>query len=164
MKYAILYLLIGILLSCGNNYDQNKISKKPIIISYHNQAKFKTYTKQNLDSLYPNLLDPKNAHKKVYKKVVKSWRSFHQQFPKFMKEKKFTWGVPDSTIRIVNKIYFNKNGHVEYYFFKIQNPSVPEEKKNEFEAVLQHFSEHTSIDLKREHKYAQCGKTVFANY
>ncbi len=31
--------------------------------------------------------------------------------------------------KISNRIYFNKNGNVEYYSFRIQNPNITTEKR-----------------------------------
>ena len=39
-----------------------------------------------------------------------------------------------------------------------------EEKRAEYEKVLQKFSKEVKLDLKRTEKYAQCGKIKYLNY
>ena len=118
----------------------------------------------NLDSTYTNLLDPRNVTTDEYKIVAKSWSEFHKKISRFIKEENFKWEVPDSTITILNNIYFDKSGTIDYYTFKIKNPSVSTEKRTEYEKVLQKFSKEVRLDLNRDEKYAQCGKTKYLNY
>lgn len=118
----------------------------------------------NLDSTYTNLLDPRNVTESEYKDVVESWTEFHKNISKFIKEVDFKWNVPDSMITISNRIYFDQNGTIEYYTFKIRNPSVSVEKIEEYEKVLQKFSKEIKLDLKRDEKYAQCGNIKYKNY
>jgi len=163
---VIIYVVIGII-SCGNNSTPvfaQVNEAEPKIINFDNKTEFKEYRKLNLDSLYPNLLDPSKSSEKEFKEVVKSWSELHQKVSSFMKDEDFVWSVEDSTISIVNKIYFNKNGTIDYFFFRILNPSIPDSKKMEFASVLQKFSESIIINLNRDSKYAQCGKTKYINY
>ncbi len=162
MKQVSIFLLIIILIGCAKNISDT--DKNPTIISFDNQPSFDAYKKLNLDSIYPNLLDSRNSTQEQHKKVIESWSKFHQQVSKFMKDENFTWDSPDSTISIVNKIYFSKSGSIDYYFFRIINPSISNAKRLEFETVLQNFSKNIKIELNRDDKYAQCGKTRYVNY
>jgi len=166
MKDIFIVCLITVFVSCGNSStgfgQENKVNPK--VINFDNQAEFNNYRKLNLDSLYPNLLNPSKFSEKEFKAVVKSWSEFHQKVSSFMKDEGFFWNVKDSTISIVNKIYFNKNGTIDYFFFRILNPSIPDSKKIEFEFVLQKFSKSIRMNLARDSKYAQCGKTKYINY
>ncbi len=166
MKDIFIICLITAFVSCGNSstvFGQGD-KTNPKVINFDNKTEFNDYQKLNLDSLYPNLLDPSKSSEKEYKAVIKSWSEFHQKVSSFMKNESFTWSVEDSTISIVNKIYFNKNGMVDYFFFRILNPSISDSKKTEFESVLQKFSRSVIMDLTRDSKYAQCGKTKYLNY
>ncbi len=162
MKQTSIFLLLVILLSCGKNSADT--DKNPVIINFDNQLSFDAYKKLNLDSIYPNLLDSINSTQEQHKKVIESWSEFHQQVSKFMKDENFTWDSPDSTISIVNKIYFSKRGSINYYVLKIINPSISISKKLEFETVLKNFSKSITMSLNRDSKYAQCGKTRYLNY
>ena len=118
----------------------------------------------NLDSTYTNLLNPRNVSESEYKIVAESWSEFHKKVSQFIKEENFKCEVSDSTITILNRIYFDKSGTIDYYTFKIRNTSVSAEKRAEYEKVLQKFSKEVKLDLKRTEKYAQCGKIKYLNY
>lgn len=166
MNSIIITCLMAVSISCGNGSPQNDgvTKSNSRIVNFDNQVDINMIRKLNLDSLYPNLLDPSNSSEAEYKIVIKSWGNFHQKVTKFMKEEDFTWSVEDSTISIVNKVYFNKNGTIDYFVFKVMNPSISDSKKREFESVLQKFSGSITMDLTRDSKYAQCGKTRYINY
>ena len=155
----IIFCLILTVFSFGQNSD-----KAPVVVSFENKIAFNEMKKLNLDSIYPNLLNPRNVTESEYKSVTKSWSEFHQKMSKYIKEEEFTWEVQDSTIKISNRIYFDKNGNVEYYSFRIQNSNVTSEKRLEYEKLLLKFSEKEKVDLQRDNKFAQCGNIKYRNY
>ena len=166
MKNSIWIILIILLVSCKqkSTEKETEIIKDPKIVSGNNEMAYNEIKKMNLDSTYTNLLDPRNVSESEYKIVAKSWSEFHKKISRFIKEENFKWEVPDSTITILNNIYFDKSGTIDYYTFKIKNPSVSNEKRTEYEKVLQKFSKEVRLDLNRDEKYAQCGKTKYLNY
>lgn len=159
-------LLIFGFISCKqkSSVKETELIKQPKVVNFDNELAFTEFRALNLDSSYTNLLDPRNVTESEYKAVKASWSEFHKQVSKFIKEENFNWEVPDSTISIVNRIYFDKNGTIDYYAFKILNPSIPAEKRSEFENVLKKFSKEIKLNLKRDEQYAQCGKTKYLNY
>lgn len=166
MKNSIWILLIIGLISCKqkSTEKETEIIKEPKIVSGNNEMAYNEIKKLNLDSTYTNLLDPRNVSESEYKIVAESWSEFHKKVPQFIKEENFKWEVSDSTITILNRIYFDKSGTIDYYTFKIRNTSVSAEKRAEYEKVLQKFSKEVKLDLKRTEKYAQCGKIKYLNY
>lgn len=166
IKNSIWILLIIGLISCKqkSTEKETEVIKVPKIVSGNNEMAYNEIKKLNLDSTYTILLDPRNVSESEYKIVVESWSEFHKKVSQFIKEENFKWEVPDSTITIFNRIYFDKNGTIDYYTFKIKNPSVSSEKQAEYEKVLQKFSKEVKLDLKRSEQYAQCGKTKYLNY
>lgn len=166
IKNSIWILLIIGLISCKQNSTEkeNKVIKEPKVVSGNNEIAYNEWKEMNLDSSYTNLLDPRNVTEAELKIVAKSWSEFHKNVSQFIKEENFKWEVPDSTITIQNRIYFDKNGTIDYYLFKIKNPSISAEKRAEYEKVLQKFSKKVKLDLNREEKYAQCGNIKYMNY
>ena len=160
LKSSLWILLIIGLISC----KQKTTEKEPKVVSGTNEIAYNEIKKMNLDSTYTNLLNPRNVSESEYKIVAESWSEFHKNVSKFIEQEKFEWEVPDSTITILNRIYFDKNGNIDYYTFKIKNPSVSPEKIAEYEKALQKFSKEVKLDLKRNEKYAQCGKIKYINY
>lgn len=166
IKSNLWILLVIGLISCKQKSTEKELEsvKEPKIISANNKLAFTEFRALNLDSTYTNLLDPKNVTESEYKAVTESWSEFHQKVLKFIKEENFKWEVTDSTISIVNRIYFDKNGTIDYYAFKILNTSIPSEKRAEYEKVLQKFSKEVKLDLQRNEQFAQCGKIKYQNY
>ena len=162
----ILFLLAITIISCIDKPSQNTSNSddKPLIVNGDDEAKYNEIKSMNLDSIYPNLLDPQNSTEANYKEVQQSWSDFHQQVSQYLKDKEFDWEVQDSTITVFNRIYFSEKGTVDYYTFKIMNPSVLPEKRLEFQTILKKFSENIALDLIRDGQYAQCGKTKYLNY
>ena len=160
-----LILVIG-LLSCKEKqkHDEQVVSDRTKVVSFDNKMAFKEFKKLNLDSLYSNLLDPRKVTKEERQVVIKSWSKFHEKISEYTKKENFKWEVLDSTVKISNKIYFDKNGNVQYYYFKILNPNVTSEKRIEYEKLLLKFSVNEKIDLQRENKFAQCGNIKYRNY
>ncbi|MDB4158058.1 hypothetical protein N9609_01060 [bacterium] len=166
LKNTFWILLIIGLVSCKQKSTEkkNELVKEIKVVNANDKIAFAEFRELNLDSTYTNLLDPRNVTESEYKIVTESWSEFHKKVSKFIKEENFKWEVPDSTISIVNRIYFDKNGTIDYYGFKILNPSISAEKNEEFKKVLEKFSKEIKLELKRDKQYAQCGKTKYLNY
>jgi len=162
LNFALLISMFIGMTSCNNK--GNSVEIDPKIVSFDNRLAFAEFRKLNLDSSYTNLLNPANSTETEFEVVMESWTQMHQKVSKFIKEENFKWEVSDSTITINNRIYFDKDGTIDYYAFKIINPSVPLEKRRAYEKVLQKFSKQIKLDLPRDEKYAQCGKIRYLNY
>ncbi|MGB1218023.1 MAG: hypothetical protein ACPG5P_09110 [Saprospiraceae bacterium] len=117
----------------------------------------------SLDNKYTNLLNPKNTSDDEYEDVLESWTSFHQEMKEMMDVSGFDWGVPDSMIHLVNRIYFDKEGKMEYYSYRILNPSISAKKNREFGELISSIGSQININLQRGDKFAQCGKVVYSN-
>lgn len=165
IKALITALFTAVITCCVPNQDiENTESNNPNVVNYDDKMTFEEIKKLKLDDYYPNLLDPKLSSESDYKKVVLSWTKFHQEISSYLKEAQFQWEAADSSISIVNKIYFDKDGRVEYYVFRITNPSVSAKKKAEFTQIILDFSKNVKIDLIREEQFSQCGKTRLLTY
>ncbi len=165
-KSSLWILVIIGLISCKQKSTEKETDsiKEPKVVSAHNKIALKEIRELYLDSTYTNLLDPRNVTESEYKDVTKSWTEFHKKVLKFIEEEDFKWDVPDSMITIANRIYFDKNGTIDYYTFKIRNPSISAEKSAEYEKVLQKFCKEITLDLKRNENFAQCGNIKYVNY
>jgi hypothetical protein len=168
LKFMLFFSIIIGINSCKekneNKTQSNEVQKEPKIVNGINEIAYNEIKKMNLDSTYTDLLDRRNVSESEYKIVVESWYEFHKKVSQFIKKENFKWEVPDSTITILNRIYFDKSGTIDYYLFRIRNASVSAEKQTEYQKVLQKFSEEVTLNLKRVEKYAQCGKIKYLNY
>ncbi|WP_224484728.1 hypothetical protein [Robertkochia aurantiaca] len=161
----VLIILILITISCRENREQKKNSESVEtvkVVNFDNKKELAAYTQMNLDSTHPNLLNPQISRSE-YDTVVQSWKGLHHDLEQYLSQNDFNWGVKDSTITIVQKIYFNPEGKINTYFFRVINNEVTEEKKEELAHLIASFAQNHSIGIKREEPFAQCGKTRYLN-
>ena len=157
MRKGILACILVVLFSCSKENNE-------LIVVNSQGEKYSEIEKLQLDEKYNNLLNPQFSTEEEYKEVRKSWFSFHTQIAEIVKENNFKWEVQDSAIMVLNKIYFNKNGEVDYYVFRVLNESVPNEKKELYEKILTDNVSKIEINLKRNKQFSQCGKVKYQNY
>lgn len=167
---SLVLLTITILSACqtgAEKQQQNELSandnNQVIVYNYDNKKAFEAFKQQNLDATHANLLNPQIA-KDDMKQIVASWTELHQEVMTVMKEHQFDWGVEDSTVGVLDRIYFDKKGQITAYFFRVLNEHVDQNKTEEFAAILQDFSKNHSISIKRDSAFAQCGKVSYVNY
>ncbi|MFY7669579.1 hypothetical protein ACOSP6_00690 [Tenacibaculum sp. MEBiC06402] len=138
--------------------------EKNRVVGFHDSVAISSLQKLQLDDSYINLLNPSFSKKEEYQAIIKSWSNFHNNVNEILTENEFSWGVPDSSITVVNKIYFTKNGKVNNFLVNIKNENVTLETKNEYVKLLNNNLNKLSIDLKRDKQFAQCGKVKYKNY
>jgi len=156
MKKLLLVCLLMVLFSCNKENEG-------VVVNLQNEVANNKIKKLNLDTKYKNLLNPEFTTDEEYKEVTKSWGDFHKQVGKILKENDFDWGIKDSSVKILNKIYFNKGGEVNYMVFKVINENVTSSKKREYEQLLTENLTKLKIDLTRKEKFAQCGNVKYLN-
>lgn len=156
-KYVLLIPVFLWILSCTNN-------EKGSVVGFHDKIAFNDFKKLLLDETHKNLLNPNVSNKEEYPTIINSWKNFHGKVNAILKDNRFTWNVPDSTITVVNKIYFNANGEVNHFFVNIRNKNIDKETKDLYVQLLTDNLKELSIDLKREEQFAQCGKVKYQNY
>ena len=158
--YRILLLLLSlfILIGCSQSTPADTAS----VYNFHDKEQLEAYTALNLDDTHPNLLNPQVSQDEI-SKVIGTWSDLHQRVGKHLAEHNFSWGVEDSSIAIVQKIYFKPDGEVTHYFFNVLNKSVSKKKKEEFSNLLKSFASENKINITREEQFAQCGKTRYMN-
>lgn len=161
MKTNILLLLLAI--GCLACKSQSKKSIDPKVINLSNEKENADFVDLALDSIYANLLDPRNVSESDYNDVLESWTDFHQNLMTYLKKNDFSWDVPDSTISVFNRIYFSPEGQVQYYAYRILSPELPQSKQKEFAEVLYEFSEEVKLNYIQPQQFAQCGKTRIVN-
>lgn len=156
----VLIVFIGLLLSCEQIKDNNEV----FVVNLKGQtsSEKEKFLNLNLDVSHPNLLSPL-VSKDSLQVVYNSWVKLHTDLNAFLKQNKFDWGVDKQNIKLFNKIYFNKNGHIKTYAFRIYD-SISEEKENEYKKLIKEFARKVEISIKRNENFAQCGKISLPNY
>jgi hypothetical protein len=140
------------------------VNEKGILIynlNEHSEEEKSNFLKLKLDDNYPNLLNPEISEENL-KEVYESWKKLHVDLYRYLNKNNFEWEATSEKIKIFNKFYFTKEGEIEFYVFKILN-DVSQEKVSEYENLVQKFSKNIQISLKRDFKFAQCGKASLPN-
>lgn len=166
LKIIISFVILVSINSCTSNEKKElkntSNSKEISVFNYDDSEQLAAYNKLNLDETHANLLNPQIS-KDDFSTVRTSWIDLHQKIGKHLSENNFHWGVKDSTITIVQKIYFNPKGDIENYFFNVLNDNVSKEKKEQFADLILTFAKNNQIGIKRDENFAQCGKTRYLN-
>ena len=165
LRLCILTIIIGTF-SCKENSDAteelNDQKEEIGVFDFDNAKELSAYNQMNLDETHPNLLNPQISSSD-YNTVMASWTDLHNRIGSFLSENQFEWGVQDSTITIVHKIYFKPDGKIENYFFNVLNKEVTNEKRERFSHLIAEFARNSSIDYQKNDPFAQCGKTRYVN-
>ena len=166
LKWTLAFCIIVGVSSCKEKAESTieVVENREVIrvFNFQDKEEFSVYTSLNLDESYPNLLDPQIS-KSDHITVIESWSDLHQRIGAFLSDNEFTWGVEDKSISILQKIYFEPNGKIEYYFFRVLNENVTNEKLEQFANLIAEFAETNRIDLQMDTSFAQCGKTKYLN-
>lgn len=163
IKTFLILLIFGFQICNGQENNYLNEENLPQIINRDNTNAVKEFRKLDLDSFYDNLLDPNNVSENERQEVIESWSNFHKKIVAYLKESQFNWNSDDKSIRINKRIYFEKDGSVNYYVFKIENLKISEETKQEFLKVLKKFVAENKIDYTKDTVFAQCGIVEYNN-
>lgn len=166
MKTKITFLLLfifGLFVCNGQESTYSNKENQPQVINRDNLDAVKKFREMDLDSFYDDLLNPNNVSEAERKEVVKSWSDFHKKIIAYLKESNFDWNSDEESIRINNRIYFEKDGSVNYYVYKIENSTISEQTKQEFHSVLERFVSENKINFTKDKVFAQCGMVEYTN-
>ena len=164
LRSSVLLLYVMAISSCAEKAEKKTEASGEedavFIVNFEDKPAFEEYLALNLDDTHPNLLIPENSEAD-HAAVLKSWSDLHQRIGSYLAENNFSWGVEDSSITMLQKIYFEPNGEIKTYFFRIFNENVSEETKAEFASLLRDFAVDNRIEIQRDGNFAQCGKTRY---
>ena len=122
---------------------------------------------KHLDSIYKSAVhvDTSLAVFKTEKEQEMMYNAYVQllqEFGKTLTANDFRWDKPT---RCFNRIYFNKNGTIDYFLFnfigKTAEDKPSEEKQIEFQKLLNIFIAGYRFPLTSKVKFAQCSPTTY---
>jgi len=94
--------------------------------------------------------DQENTLVGAYQKLVKDLH-------KFLKKNNFYWTKPT---RCFQRIYFDKNGKIDYFIYDFKQ-EVPQDEKQEFDRLLNEFIQKYEFGAKAPVKFSQCSPIVY---
>ena len=160
---TLLLILIGfLLLSCKKEPSSIKDKQNKILaLNIGDIENFNNVKDLKLDSLYLDLLNRETVTDSVRKNIFNSWSNFHDKLDDFMKKENFEWEIDSLDVKVYQRVYFTKDGEIEYYLYNIKNELVSLEKKVEFGKLIEKFSQNAKFEIMRNEKYSQCGTNVY---
>lgn len=156
------YLAIILLIAVQSSYGQH------IALTFKDAEK-QDISVQHLDSIYKSAVDV-DSSRAVFKteqqqtEWINTYTKLLKDFGLFLSDNNFIW---EKQTRGFNKIYFNKNGMVDYflYSFSIGNvkseDQLSQEKQAEFKRLLNLFIKDYKITMTTKTNFAQCSPTVY---
>ena len=110
---------------------------------------------QKLDSLYKSGIhtDTTIAVFKNQEVYIAAYQEFIFQLADFLAKNNFKWG---KEVRCFNKIYFSKEGTVDYFLYNFKEGQLSDEQKVIFATLLQRFIEDAQFGLKADVPFSQC--------
>jgi hypothetical protein len=113
----------------------------------------------DLDESYQNAI-----HSDSSKALFKNTSDFHQEWKVFLtdvkdyiRENDFKW---EQNLRLFNKVYFAKDGSIDYYFYLIRSSHLTKEQKQRFKELLNEFISDYKFPLTADVNFTQCGSSI----
>ncbi len=157
-------LIIPTLFGVINCKAQNVDYSKPVLVNKVLYPKLNdAFYKQNLDSLYPKLLNPKTFDPIKDSTIVRKIQNYQNVINESIISAKIKWNVPEANIVIFTRVYFDASGKIEYFAFKINNDNVEIEIIKELETVLEKSLVELNLGVNHNSKYNHCSNYEISN-
>jgi hypothetical protein len=125
------------------------------------EAETQGVTTKKLDSIYTNALDDGTG---IYvfeneDEIMKAWTEMLQDISSFLRKKEEMRKID---IHVFQRVYFNKDGKIDYYLYKIRNSEqISEEQILQINEFLNDFVENYQFSLSADRNFVQCGMAKF---
>ncbi len=90
-------------------------------------------------------------------KLVESYNGMLQDLGDFLAKHNFKW---DTTTRCFNRIYFNKDGHIDFFLYSFKT-NISSEKEAQFKRLLNEFIRQYKFPLHAKVNFAQCSPVIY---
>ena len=155
--------LLSILMLCLIGFKANSQKQEVIqVFDFNKQPEIVKTKSSELDKDHPNLLNPEIS-KNETTKVRDSWIKLHQNIGKYLEANGFKWEVDDPEIMILHKFYFEPNGTIKTYFFRVFNEEVSNDQREAYAELITDFAKTHRIAITKDSQFAQCGKSKYVN-
>jgi hypothetical protein len=116
-----------------------------------------------LDSIYSSALHD-DSTKAVFhgkeKEFYAGYVSMLTELNSFLKKNDFFWS---KKTRCFNRIYFNKEGKIDYFLFNFYPNQIEIEQESKFENLVSEFISTYQFPLTANRKFAQCSPVTYIN-
>ncbi len=146
MKQILLYL---ILISTSTTLTAQ-------VVMTFQAADKKGVTIEKLDSLYKSGMHSDSTKAVFWNKedeFINAYSKTLQDLAQYLHDNKFKWGKETSCF---NRIYYNKNGHIDYFLYNFGKKQITKEKQIQFEVLLNQFIKSYQFPMTAAVNFAQC--------
>lgn len=118
---------------------------------------------ERVDSLYKSAVNIADSTKGVFKSakeqddLIKAYTNFLQELGNYLSDHNYKWERPT---KCKNRIYFNKDGAVDYYLFDFKT-EISNEKLSQFKELFIAFAATHKISITASVGFAQCSPVTF---
>ena len=122
------------------------------------EAEKQGITTKYLDNVYPDAMgnDRGTPVFESSEEVSKAWQKMLQDISSFLRKKE---EMRQININIFQRVYFNKDGKVDYYLYKIINlAELTEEQVQQVADLLNEFVKDYQFSLSADKGFVQCGR------
>jgi hypothetical protein len=117
-----------------------------------------------LDSIYASALHS-DSSKAVFwhsqEEFIDAYKSTLQTLGDFLKQNGFTWGKETGCF---NRIYFNKEGGVDYFLYSFNKDVITPEKEKQFDVLLNRFIKDYKFPMKAGTGFSQCSPVRYRDH
>ena len=133
------------------------------IASSFQEAEKAGHAMAKLDAAYKSALHT-DTTKAVFngqeEEFMLAYQQMLQDLGGFLKENDFKWG---KKTRCFNRIYFAKDGAIDYFLFNFNADQISEKKQRQFNLLLHKFVQNYKIGIKGKEKFAQCSPVSYTD-
>ncbi len=94
------------------------------------------------------------------KEFTEAYATLLAELGDFLKKNNFYWDKPT---RCFNRIYFSKDGSIDYFLFNFNPGEVSEKKQKQFERLVGTFILHYQFPMTCETRFAQCSPVKYVD-
>ena len=155
MKYCV--LIFFVLLSYFPCFAQKAMRFE---VAAENQK-----SASHLDSIYKSAIHTNTdlatfKSEDQQKQLIEAYQNLLGKLAKYLQERNFKWG---KTVRCFNRIYFDKNGTIDYFLYSFPKDEITAEQEKQFNQLLNSFILAQKIDIKANEKFAQCSPVQYTD-
>jgi len=119
---------------------------------------------RDLNANYPSPLDSDSASAAIFgleqDEYIKYYQEYLGKFGQYLSDQGFKWERPRWCF---NKIYFNKEGRVDYFLYNFKRGEITDEMAVEFQKHLENFVKESEFPAKPNSAFSQCSPVTYAD-
>jgi hypothetical protein len=125
------------------------------------QAKSLGISTDHLDSTYASGIHSDSTLSVFHNKqeeYIKAYQKLLQDLGNYLKKNNFIWEKP---VKGFNRIYFNKDGKIDYFLYSFRPDQITAEQEKRFGELLSKFIKKYRFPLKADRPFAQCSPVTY---